>query len=151
MPKFGTPDWAKTFCETVNNNDAYAEAAATWEGDFIFVVNPSGNLDHEILMYIGLYHGDCTGAAVLKEGEEYKLLEKGEEPSGNEPPPYEAEFLYEAKYDDWVKILKKELDPIRALLSGKAKVKGDMAKIMRATKAAQELVRSTTLMETEFY
>lgn len=151
MPKFGTQEWAKTFCETVNNNDAYAEAAATWEGDFIFVVHPSGNLDHEVIMYIGLYHGECTGSAVLEEREDYKLLEKGEEPSVENPPPYEAEFQYEADYDDWVKILKKELDPIRALLQGKAKVKGDMAKIMRATKAAQELVRSTTLMETEFY
>lgn len=151
MPKFATTEWCSKYCEALNNNDAYEEAAATWEGDFIFQINPSGPLDHEITMYIGLYHGKCTGAAVLGDDDEYKLLEKGEEPTVENPPPYEAEFLYEAKYEDWVKILKKELDPIKALLQGKAKVKGDMAKIMRATKAAQELVNTTTLIETEFY
>ncbi|TXT61142.1 MAG: hypothetical protein BAJALOKI1v1_1180013 [Promethearchaeota archaeon] len=150
MPKFATQDWCKEYCAAINGNEAYAEAASDWEGDFVFVIHPDGPLDKELKMWIGLYHGECTGASMVEEGE-YKILEKGEEPSGGSPPPYEAEYLYEANYTDWVKILKKELDPIRALLSGKAKVKGDMAKIMRATKAAQELVRSTTLIETEFY
>ncbi len=151
MPKFATEEWAKEYMKELNQNDAYKEAASWWEGDFIFVIKPSGPLEEEKKMWIGLYHGDCTGASVVEEGEEIKILEKGQEPSGNEPPPYEAEYIYEAKYDDWVKILKGELDPIRALLSGKAKITGDMAKVMRATKAAQELVRTTTIMDTEFY
>jgi len=151
MPKFGTQEWCVQYAEAINNNPAYAEAASWWEGDFIFITNPSGNLDHKITMWIGLYHGKCTGANVLKEGETYKVLAKGEAPSGNPPPPYEAEYVYEASYDNWVKILKSELDPVRALLSGQAKVVGDMAKIMRATKAAQQLVATTTHIETEYY
>jgi len=151
MPKFGTQEWCDAYCEAINGNEAYAEAASWWEGDFIFIVHPSGALDHEIRMWIGLNHGDCTGANILKEDEDYIILEKGQKASGNPPPPYEAEYEYSATYDNWVKILKSELDSVRALLSGQAKVKGDMAKIMRATKAAQELVRSTTLIETELY
>jgi putative sterol carrier protein len=47
--------------------------------------------------------------------------------------------------------LKGELDPVRGLLSGQAKIAGDMAKILKATDAAKELVRTSTLIDTEFY
>jgi len=82
----------------------------------------------------GLYHGECTGAQVLEEGEEK-----------------EAEYVWAGSYDSWLLVLKKELDPIRGLLAGKFKLKGDMAKILKATRASLELVNSTTMIDTEFY
>ncbi|TXT62554.1 MAG: Sterol carrier protein [Promethearchaeota archaeon] len=85
-------------------------------------------------MFVGLFHGECTGARILAEGEES-----------------DAEFIFSGPYDNWLKVLKKELDPIQGLMSGKFKLKGNMAKVMRATKAAQELVNSTTVIDTEFY
>ena len=148
MPKFGSQGWCDDYVKAINANEAYAEAASWWEGDFIFVIHPSGNLDHELQMWIGLDHGKCTGAKALAELNTYKVLKKGEKPSGE---GIEAEYVYSANYDNWVKILKGELDPVRALLSGQAKVVGDMAKIMRATKAAQELVKTTGVIDTEFY
>ncbi|KKN56345.1 hypothetical protein LCGC14_0573120 [marine sediment metagenome] len=139
--KFGTPEWAEAYKEAINNNPNYKEAAGPegfppngWEGDFLFVVEPAGNLDHEIRMFVGLYHGECTGVRILKEGEEVH-----------------TEFEYSGPYDAWELVLKKELDPIRGLLAGKFKVKGDMAKILKATRAASELVNSTTTIDTEFY
>lgn len=139
--KFGTPEWAEAYKEAINNNPNYKEAAGPegfppngWEGDFLFVVEPAGNLDHEIRMFVGLYHGECTGVRILKEGEETH-----------------TEFEYSGPYDAWELVLKKELDPIRGLLAGKFKVKGDMAKILKATRAASELVNSTTTIDTEFY
>jgi putative sterol carrier protein len=139
--KFGTPEWAEAYAKAINENPNYKDAAGPegfppdgWEGDFLFIVEPSGNLDHEIRMFVGLYHGECTGA---------KILEKGEE--------IETEYVYSGPYDSWVQVLKKELDPIRGLLAGKFKLKGDMAKVLRATRAAQELVVSTTMIDTEFY
>ncbi len=63
-----------------------------------------------------------------------------------------AEFVFSGLYDNWVKVLKQELDPIQGLMAGKFKLVGNMAKVMRATKAAQELVVSTTKIEgAEFY
>jgi putative sterol carrier protein len=148
MVKFGNAEWAELFMKAVNANTAYAKAADWWEGDFIFQVDPHGGLDHQIRIWVGLYHGECTGCKILKEGEEFKLLEKGEASSGQ---PFEVEFVYSARIDVWEKILRKELDPIRALLSGQSKVAGEMPKILRATEAAKELVASATTIETEFY
>ncbi len=139
--KFGTPEWAKAYCVAINENQNYRDAAGPegfppdgWEGDFLFVVEPAGNLDHEIRMFVGLYHGECTGARVVEEGEEVN-----------------AAYIYSGSYDAWVQVIKKELDPIRGLLSGKFKLQGDMAKVLKATRAAQELVVSSTMVDTEFY
>ena len=152
MPKFASEEWAKAFCKAVNENQNYREAASWWEGDFIFVIEPSGNLDHEIKMFVGLLKGDCTGAKALAPGEEYDIL-----PPNSPPRPLKegekvgVEFVFAGQYDNWVKVLNKELDPIQGLMAGKFKLVGNMAKVMRATKAAQELVQSTTVVDTEFY
>jgi len=148
MVKFGSQEWAELFVKAVNSNEAYAKAADWWEGDFIFQVDPHGGLTNQIRIWVGLYHGKCTGAKILKDDEDFTLLQKGESPTGK---PFEVEFIYSARVDVWEQILKKELDPIRALLSGQAKVTGDMPKILRATEAAKELVASATTIETEFY
>ena len=139
--KFGTQEWATAYCKAINENENYKDAAGPngfppdgWEGDFLFIVEPSGNLDHEIRMFVGLYHGECTGARILAEGEEV-----------------ETEYVYSGPYDAWVAVLKKELDPIRGLLAGKFKLQGDMAKVLKATRAAQELVVSATMIDTELY
>ncbi|MEE9378582.1 MAG: SCP2 sterol-binding domain-containing protein [Candidatus Lokiarchaeia archaeon] len=138
---FGSKEWAAAYCKAINENENYRDAAGPdgfppvgWEGDFLFVVEPSGNLDHEIRIFVGLYHGECTGCRVVEEVEEV-----------------EVEYEYSGPYEAWVAIVNKELDPIRALLAGKTKLKGDMAKVLRATRAAQELVVSSTMVETEFY
>ncbi len=139
--KFGTPEWAEAYQKAINANENYREAAGPegfppdgWEGDFLFIVEPAGNLDHEIRMFVGLYHGECTGARILEEGEEV-----------------DAAYEYAGSYEAWEQVLKKELDPIRGLLAGKFKLKGDMAKVLRATRAAAELVNSTTTIDTDFY
>ena len=155
MPKFGSDEWAEDYAKALNANEGYREAAGPkgfppngWEGDFIFLIEPSGALDHKIEMWIGLLHGDCTGAKILKEGDKYQLIKSGEKaPEG----VLGVEFIYSANYDNWVKILKKELDSVKALLGGQAKLQGDMAKVMRATKAAQEMVSTSAQIDTEFY
>jgi putative sterol carrier protein len=107
--KFGTPEWANAYQKAINDNPNYKDAAGPegfppdgWEGDFLFIVEPSGNLDHEIRMFVGLYHGECTGARIVEQGEEV-----------------DTEYVYSGPYDAWVQVLKKELDPIRGLLAGK--------------------------------
>jgi putative sterol carrier protein len=150
--KVFSEDWAKAYEKALSSNKDYRAAASWWEGDFIFVIEPSGNLDHEIKMFIGLYKGDCTGAKVLGDDEEYEIL-----PANSPPRPLKkgekvgAEFVFSGPYDNWVKVLNKEIDPIQGLMAGKFKLVGNMAKVMRATKAAQEMVNSTIGIDAEFY
>jgi putative sterol carrier protein len=47
-------------------------------------------------------------------------------------------------------VIEKKLDPLQGLLTRQFKLQGDMVKIMRAVKAAQELVNCTTLVPAEF-
>jgi putative sterol carrier protein len=133
---FGTEEWIEMYKESVNGSKAYNDAAKTWEGDFVFVVEPAGNLDHEIRMYIDLLHGFIgpKGARILKEGEEV-----------------DAEFVYSGPYTNWEKLLQKKIDPIQGLMQGKFKLKGNMGKVMRAVKAAQELVNCVVAIDTELY
>ncbi|MFX0188515.1 MAG: SCP2 sterol-binding domain-containing protein [Candidatus Hodarchaeota archaeon] len=155
MVKFATQEWASDFCKALNKNQNYKEAAGPsgfppngWEGDFVFIFEPSGPFKKLVNIWIGLYHGECTGARVLKEEEKFQVIKSGEKAEGD---AIGVEYTYAATYDNWVKILKQELDPIRALLGGQAKLQGDMAKMMRATKSAQEMVITTTKIGTEFW
>jgi len=47
-------------------------------------------------------------------------------------------------------VLLKELDPIKGMMQGKLKLKGDLPTIVRYVKAAQELVNAASTLETEF-
>ena len=131
--KILTKEWLDAFGDAINNNQAYKDAASWWEGDMMCVIEPSGPLDHEVRFYLGLYHGDCTGV---------KLLEPGEE--------VHPEFTLAGPYDNWVKVAKKELETIQSVMSGKLRLEGNLAKLMRATRAAQEIVNSLQTVPTEF-
>jgi len=131
---FATPEWLKAYVEKLNQNKAYEDAAKDWEGDFLFIVQPGGNLDHEIKFYVDLYHGKAREAYVLKEGEEKATA-----------------FVFAGPYPNYVKLIEKKLDPIQGLMQGKFKLKGDMGKVMRAVKAAQELVNTILMIDTQLY
>ena len=128
---FMTEEWAKAFMEAINHNDAYKEAAATWEGDFYFVAeNKDGS---HATVYLDLWHGACRDAFLMAD------------PSTKTP-----EFEVSGKIPSWKKVMGKQVDPIQALITRQLKLKGNMAKVLRAVKAAQELVNSATRVETEF-
>ena len=131
--KILTKEWLDAFGDAINNNQDYKDAASWWEGDMMCVIEPSGPLDHEVRFYLGLYHGACTGV---------KLLEPGEQAS--------PEFTLAGPYDNWVKVAKNQLETIQAVMSGKLRLEGNLAKLMRATRAAQEIVNSLQTVPTEF-
>ncbi|MCK5389912.1 MAG: SCP2 sterol-binding domain-containing protein [Candidatus Thorarchaeota archaeon] len=149
MPKFMSEEWLNLYEKALNKNEEYAKAASWWTGDFIFIVRASGNLDHDLMGFIGLTHGKCTGVKLITGEDEFEVVPPGENPSS--PDKIAVEYTYEATHDTWVQIAKGELDPIRGLLSGKSKIQGNMAKVLKATDAAKELVRTASMIDTEFY
>ncbi|MEM3553476.1 MAG: SCP2 sterol-binding domain-containing protein [Candidatus Bathyarchaeia archaeon] len=131
--KFPSEEWIKAYREELNKNEAYAEAAKDWEGDFLFIVTPDEGLDKEMVFYVDLWHGKCRDAYMVPSREAKT-----------------AEFVYEGPYSNWKKLIMGQLDPIQSLLMRKFKLKGNMAKIMRYTKAASELVKTASKVPTEF-
>ncbi|MEM1551336.1 MAG: SCP2 sterol-binding domain-containing protein [Candidatus Bathyarchaeia archaeon] len=131
--RFPSEEWIKAYKEELNKNEAYAEAAKDWEGDFLFIVTPDEGLDKEMVFYVDLWHGKCRDAYMVPSREAKT-----------------AEFVYEGPYSNWKKLIMGQLDPIQSLLMRKFKLKGNMAKIMRYTKAASELVKTASRVPTEF-
>lgn len=119
--------------EVLNKNKDYEEAAEDWEGDFLFVVTPEGNLREQATYYVDLWHGKCRSARLLSPGESMATA-----------------FTYTGPYGNWVRVINKEIDPIKGLLTGRFKLKGSMMKVMRYTKAAKLLVQTASQVPTEF-
>jgi putative sterol carrier protein len=135
MPLFGTQEWGDAFIEAVNGSKAYEEAAKTWEGDFYFVVEPGAGVKETIYMYVDLWHGKCRKVEVVPVANKDK---------------YKPEFVLSATIPVWRKVNEKKLDSIQAMVTRQLKMEGNMGKIMRAVKAAQELVNAVGAVKSEY-
>jgi putative sterol carrier protein len=134
MYKFASAEWVQAFADAINNSAAYAEAAKTWEGDFYFIVDPGGAVEKEALIYVDLWHGKCREAFATDDR------------SAKSPA-----FVINAPESVWRKVSEKKLDPIQGMMTRQLKLQGDMVKIMKAVKAAKELVECVTKVPTQFH
>jgi len=133
MAVFGSPEWLEAFHEVINTSKSYEAAAKTWEGDFYFIVEPEGSMTKPVYYYVDLWHGKSRRVFVVEDESEMQ-----------------PEFVISAPLRAWKKVIEKKLDPIQGLVTRQLKLKGNLAKILRAVKAAQELVNCTTKVPTEF-
>ena len=138
MPVFPSEEWLGEFVEKINGSAEYAAAAATWEGDLVFVYEkePDKNVPDDLYAWLDLWHGKCRDAAVLD--------------GPDDPKAKAAKFTITAPYSRWKSVLKKELDPVKGMMQGKIKVKGDLPTIVRYVKASNVLVDLTTTVDTQF-
>jgi putative sterol carrier protein len=135
MALFGSKEWADAFVVAVNSSKAYEEAAKTWEGDFYFIVEPGGAVKEPMYIYVDLWHGKCRKAEVVAAADKAN---------------YKPEFVIAATIPVWRKVNEKKLDSIQAMVTRQMKLEGNMGKIMRAVKAAQELVNAVGAVNTEY-
>jgi len=125
---FPSQAWADAFKEQVNSSDSYASAAKTWEGDFYFIIEGSGTQ----ALYVDLWHG------AAREIDYVTSMDKS------------PEFSIAGSMDKWRKVIEGRQDPVQALVTRALKLDGNLVKIMKNVKAAQELVRCATKVDTEF-
>ena len=124
---FPTDEWIKAMMVDLNASKAYEDSAKTWEGDFLFVVQPGGNLTEEVKLYMDLWHGKCRDAYAVNNGADLKTA-----------------FVLSAPVSNWKKVMTKQLDPIQAMMTGQLRLKGNMAMIMNL--AANPISFSSRLM-----
>jgi len=136
MPLFPSEDWLNVYVERINASPEYREAAATWEGDvcYVFEPEPDKGVPEEIWAWLDLWHGECRSS-------KYDL---STDEGGK------ARFIIRAPYSRWKEVIRKELDPVKGMMQGKLRLKGDLPTIVRYVKAANELVNLAGTVPTEF-
>lgn len=135
MPEFPTQPWFDAFVAEVNASEEYRVAAADWEGDIAFLVEaePDKNMPADVWGYLDLWHGACRAGGVVERRD-------GER----------AAYVIAAPYTRWKDVVQGDLDPVRGMMQGKLKVRGDLPTIIRHVRAANELVRLTGEVDTTF-
>jgi putative sterol carrier protein len=135
MPEFPSEEWLKEYVQRINDSEGYREAAATWEGDVAYVIEaePDKGVAGDTWAWLDLWHGECREGKLVTPDEGEK-----------------ARFVIRAPYSRWKEVIKKELDPVKGMMQGKLKLKGDLPTIIRYVKAANELVNLAQTVPTEF-
>ena len=131
--KFPSDDWIKALQEQLNASESYQRSAKDWEGDFIFIAEPDETFPETTYMLLQLYHGSSPGAGLA-------------DPE-NLP---ETEFTLKAPFTTWRRVIEGKLDPIQGMMTGQLKLKGNLMKIMRYPKAAQEIVACCAKIPTDW-
>jgi putative sterol carrier protein len=134
--KFPSDEWLAEFKKAINESEAYKEAASSWEaGEIALVVNarPDIGLDEDVVIWLDLYRGVCRDAKIVS-------MEEAEE----------APFVIRGDYSRWKQVILKQLDPIKGMMQGLLKLKGDLPTIIEYVRAAEELVNCCSRVPTEF-
>ena len=124
MAQFPSEEWLKALMDKLNTDERYAQVARNWEGDMAFVIEPSGALTEQKQFYLDLWHGKCRDAFVVDSSRQVAPV-----------------FSLKGPYDNYVKLLKGEMEPMQALLTRKIGVQGNMAVLMRSVPTVLDFVR----------
>ena len=124
MAKFPKEEWLQALVDKLNTDERYAQVARNWEGDMVFKIDPGGTLAEPVSFYLDLWHGKCREAHML-------------DVIGADKPV----FTLRGPYENYVRLLKGELDPMQALLTRKIGVQGSMAVLMRSVPTVLDFVR----------
>jgi putative sterol carrier protein len=133
---FPSPEWAAAFKTAIDSSPAYKEAGATWtHGPVALVVkaDPQLGVAEDIGVWLDLDRGICREVKVVSRAEAEK-----------------APFCIAGDYARWKSVIKKELDPIKAMMQKKLELKGQMTTIVKYVNASKELVEAATRVPTKF-
>ena len=135
MPEFPSDEWFQRFVEVINGSEEYREYTETWEGDVVIHVEaePDKGVPTDVYGLLDLWHGSCRGGGLVDRARADR-----------------AEFVVRAPYARWKDVILGDLDPVKGLVQGKLRVRGDLPKILRYTKGTQELALLTGEVETTF-
>ena len=135
MPEFPSEAWLAVYVERINSSPAYREAAAAWEGDVALVIEaePDKGVPEDVWTWLDLWHGECRSGRLVPSEEGGR-----------------ARFVVRAPYSRWKEVIRKELEPVKGMMQGKLRLKGDLPTIVRHVKAARELVNLAGTVPTDF-
>ena len=125
-----TEAWALAWSEELNASSTYREAARTWEGPVVLVLD-AGDAG-ERAVFVDLWHGECRTAREAEDND-HDL----------------AEIVIRGDLATWRRVLERDLDPVFGLMSGRLRLtKGSMSRMMPYVEASKELVAAATRIAT---
>jgi putative sterol carrier protein len=134
---FPSPEWAAAYKDALNTSAAYAEAGKDWTHGVVAMVvkaDPALGLPEDMALWLDVHGGKCR---------ETKLIPAAEAQA--------APFVIEGVYARWKAVIKKEIDPIKAMMQNKLKLtKGHMPTIVRYVNSSRELVNTSSSVPTKF-
>jgi putative sterol carrier protein len=132
---FPSAEWIAAYKVAINGNPEYRTGAADWTYGVVALIMKAQPpaLAEDVGIWLDLDRGVCREARLVKVEEAMK-----------------APFCITGEYARWKQVLRKELDPIKGMMQGKLRLKGDLPTIVRAVKAAQELVNSAGMVDSKF-
>jgi len=134
--KFPSDEWVAAFGDEINASEEYRIAGKPWtHGVTALVVNadPSIGLAEPYGIWLDLDQGVCRNARYCDVDEAQT-----------------APFCIFGDYARWKQVIHKELEPVKGMMQGKLKLKGNLQIIVRNVKAAQALVNCSTRVPTAF-
>ncbi|MFH1176673.1 MAG: SCP2 sterol-binding domain-containing protein [Acidobacteriota bacterium] len=136
MLKFPSLEWVEAFGKAINASEEYKVAGKPWTfGVTAMVVKAQPDIGHneDFGIWLDLHEGVCRDAR-------YCTFEEAQT----------APFCIVGEYARWKQVIHKELDPVKGMMQGKLKLKGNLQIIVRNVKAAQALVNCSTQVPTKF-
>ena len=134
---FPSPEWASAYKDAINSNPAYKTAGKDWTHGVVAMVvkaDPALRIAEDTGMWLDVHAGECRDCRLVSAAEAQN-----------------AAFVIVASYARWKEVIKKEVDPIKAMMQGKLKLtKGHMPTIVKYVNASRELVESTSRVATKF-
>jgi putative sterol carrier protein len=135
---FPSEAWVLAYKDAINANAEYAKAGKDWTYGVVAMVvkaDPALGIPEDMAMWLDVHEGRCRECRLVpaKEAEN------------------QAPFVVVASYAQWKQVIKKEVDPTKALMQGKLKpTKGHMPTMVKHVNASKQLVESTSRVPTKF-
>ena len=135
--RFGSAEWSQSLATEINASSEYKNAGAHWgvgfNGDVLMEFEADANFPAPRTLLIRLQGGQCGGAEFVDPG--------------NAP---EAGFALRAPFSLWKEILERRTLAATAILTGRLKVRGETATLLRHISAHRALIHCAALLDTTF-
>jgi putative sterol carrier protein len=132
---FPSEEWVKAYQAAIRSSD-YSETGKTWTRGVVALVckaEPAVGLKDDVGIWLDLHEGQCRDARLVPAEE-----------------ARQAPFVVTGEYARWKQVIQGKLDPIKGMMQGKLRLKGDLPTIVRYVKASKTLVASAAKVETSF-
>jgi putative sterol carrier protein len=134
--RFATQEWADAFRAQIEASDGYRKSGKGWTHGVIALLvraAPAQGIPEPVGMWLDLHGGRCKEARVVSQSEASR-----------------APYCIEGDYKDWKAVLRRELDPVKAIVARRLTLRGSLFTLLRYVPAALELVACSTRVPTEF-